>query len=60
LKNRPLTKPWMLAGGLNAKNVKKAVAQSGAVIIDVSSSVETGGKKDVHKIQHLLQASHAI
>jgi len=55
LAGRSFEKPWMLAGGLNAKNVKKAVAQSGAAIIDLSSGVETDGKKDPAKIREMLK-----
>lgn len=58
LAGRTFTKPWMLAGGLNVKNVKQAIKQSGASIIDVSSGVETDGKKDVQKIKALLQACY--
>ena len=32
--------PWMLAGGLDARNLEEAVRQSGARFVDVSSGVE--------------------
>lgn len=40
LKGRTYTKPWMLAGGLNATNLAEAVTLSGATAVDVSSGVE--------------------
>lgn len=60
LSNRTFKKPWMLAGGLDAKNVKKAVKQSKAAIVDVSSGVETKGKKDVIKIRSFLATCHDV
>ena len=48
-------KPWLLAGGLNSKNVKKAVGQTGATEVDVSSGVEDEfGTKSETKIFELL------
>ena len=40
LKDVKISRPWILAGGLNAENVKKAVKISGARVVDVSSGVE--------------------
>jgi len=54
LTSRNFSIPWMLAGGLNSKNIKKAISQSGAQIVDVSSGVETNGKKDPKKIHSFL------
>jgi anthranilate synthase/indole-3-glycerol phosphate synthase/phosphoribosylanthranilate isomerase len=51
--------PVMLAGGLTADNVKEAIAQGNPFIIDTSSGVETGGKKDVAKIQAFVAAVKA-
>jgi len=53
--------PWLLAGGLDAGNVAMAVRQTGAMMIDVSSGVETApGVKDVDKIAAFLKAAAAI
>lgn len=41
LKNRQFSKPWFLSGGLSADNVAQAMRQSGAQMIDVSSSIES-------------------
>lgn len=40
IKGFEFKKPWLLAGGLNSENVKKAIEQTGASEVDVSSGVE--------------------
>jgi phosphoribosylanthranilate isomerase len=51
--------PWMLAGGLTAKNVKAAVKASGTRVVDVSSGVETSpGVKSPAKIRAFIKAAH--
>lgn len=53
--------PFLLAGGLNAVNLKDAVAQSGARRVDVSSGVETApGEKDPKLIAAFLEAAKTI
>ncbi|MDX2144735.1 MAG: phosphoribosylanthranilate isomerase [Rhodospirillaceae bacterium] len=53
--------PWMLAGGLTAKNVKAAVKASGAQAVDISSGVETRpGVKSAAKIRAFINAVRAI
>ncbi len=48
--------PWMLAGGLDADNVATAVTKSGALVVDVSSGVESApGKKDPTEIERFLE-----
>ncbi len=50
--------PWMLAGGLTSRNVAKAIKQSGARAVDVSSGVETKpGVKSPAKIRSFLKAA---
>ena len=58
LKGCRFKKPWMLAGGLNAKNVREAVKATRAKIVDTSSGVESRDKKDPAMIKAFLQACH--
>lgn len=41
LRGRSFSRPWLLAGGLSADNVARALSVSGAPGVDVSSGVET-------------------
>ncbi|MBI1213431.1 MAG: phosphoribosylanthranilate isomerase [Alphaproteobacteria bacterium] len=53
-------KPWMLSGGLTAKNVADAVRISGARGVDVSSGVEVErGIKDTNLINAFIKAAKA-
>ncbi|MGF1483513.1 MAG: phosphoribosylanthranilate isomerase [Opitutales bacterium] len=52
LQERYPTKTWVLAGGLNPDNVKAAVSQSYAQVVDVCSGVEAApGLKDEAKLK---------
>lgn len=60
LQGREFSRPWFLSGGLNAENVGEAVRQSGAEMIDVSSSVERApGVKDAALIKNFIKAARA-
>ena len=48
-----LSKPYFLAGGVDFDNLK-AAGNTGAFCLDVSSSVETDGKKDAGKIRDIV------
>ncbi len=51
---------FMLSGGLNAANVARAVAITGAAVVDVSSGVESApGEKDAALIHQFVKASRA-
>ncbi|MDR1771414.1 MAG: phosphoribosylanthranilate isomerase [Hungatella sp.] len=49
-----IKKPWFLAGGIDASNIKQAM-KTKAFCLDLSSSVETEGKKDPKKIKEIIQ-----
>lgn len=55
LDNAAIKGDFMLAGGLNAQNVREAIALTKAAIVDVSSGVETRpGKKDIELISQFI------
>jgi len=48
--------PWLLAGGLRPDNVARAIAQSGATAVDVSSGVESApGRKSPELIRAFVR-----
>lgn len=51
-----LSKPYFLAGGLNAGNVQKAMQMCRPYAVDVSSSAETEGWKDKEKMRQIITA----
>lgn len=58
LRGRRFSRPWLLAGGLNAGNVARALAISGAPGVDVSSGVETApGQKSPEMIRAFVEAA---
>jgi phosphoribosylanthranilate isomerase len=58
LRGRRIAKPWLLAGGLDAGNVARAVQCSGAQAVDVSSGVEAEpGLKDGGAITAFVAAA---
>ena len=48
-------KPYFLAGGLNIENIKTALDMLSPYALDVSSGIETSGKKDPEKIKAFIQ-----
>lgn len=47
--------PFFLAGGLNEENICAAIAALHPYAVDVSSGVETNGKKDKEKISQIIR-----
>ena len=61
LGGRRWSRPWMLSGGLTAKNVVEAVGTTHAPAVDVSSGVEIRpGIKDLAKIAEFLERVRAL
>lgn len=57
LKSLNITTPWLLSGGLDAANVRAAVAASGARAVDVSSGIEAAsGEKSAEKMMAFAKA----
>ncbi len=55
LKDRTFSKPWMLSGGLNEKNITDALNETQPNAIDISSGVESKrGVKDAAKIKDFM------
>jgi len=53
LKSKKFKKPWFLAGGINLKNIEKAI-ELNPFAIDISSGAETKDVKDREKILQLV------
>jgi phosphoribosylanthranilate isomerase len=60
LSDKKFKRPWLLAGGLTPDNVTRAIAVSGARMVDVSSGVEDApGQKNPDKIAAFVKAARA-
>lgn len=58
LRTRTISRPWLLAGGLNAENVARAIASANAPGVDVSSGVESApGVKSPDMIQSFVTSA---
>lgn len=55
LKGIKINKPYFLAGGLNAGNVRSALKGLKPYAVDVSGGVESGGSKDEIKIKNFIK-----
>ena len=51
-----VSRPYMLAGGLNPENLSRAIRRLRPWAVDLSSGVETDGRKDQGKILAAVQA----
>jgi phosphoribosylanthranilate isomerase len=52
-----VNRPYILAGGLNSDTIDEAL-KTNAEILDLSSGVETDGKKDPEKIREIVRRVH--
>lgn len=55
-----IKKPLFLAGGMNSENVSAAITEVHPYCVDVSSGVETEGKKDREKVLRFVQQVRAM
>ena len=53
-------RPYFLAGGLNRKNILQAIEALHPWAVDVSSGVETEGKKDKDKMIEIVQMVRSL
>ena len=60
IKNAKFNKPFFLAGGLDPLNVEKAVRCLQPFAVDVSSGIETDGKKDPQKMKQFAKEVNQI
>lgn len=51
-----MERPYFVAGGLTSENVAKLIAKHRPFGVDVSSAIETNGKKDVEKMRTFVNA----
>ena len=52
---KEVNRPYFLAGGLGADNLEQVPAQNGPYGVDLSSSLETDGRKDPEKMRRVME-----
>lgn len=57
---KQINRPYFLAGGLTPDNVQEAVAKLRPYAVDVSSGIETNGRKDIAKMQLFAAAVRKV
>ena len=59
LKNQKIQQDFFIAGGLTVANVRQARETFQPYAVDVSSGVETDGRKDIEKIKAFIEGAKA-
>lgn len=55
-----ITKPFFIAGGLNAENIVLAIEETVPQGVDISSGIETNDFKDAKKIEEIIEIIRRI
>lgn len=53
---KSINRPYFLAGGLDTENIQSAIRSNRPFAVDVSSGIETDGKKDLDKMSAFVNA----
>ena len=53
---KSINRPYFLAGGLDTENIQSAIKSNRPFAVDVSSGIETDGKKDLDKMTAFVNA----
>ena len=60
LENKEIPRTFILAGGLNSENVQEGIRRTKPDIVDVSSGVETDGRKDSDKMMQFVEQVRSV
>lgn len=55
-----VSRPYFLAGGLGPENLEQVLIQDGPYGVDLSSSVETDGRKDPEKMRRVMELVRSV
>lgn len=55
-----VSRPYFLAGGLGPENLEQVLFQDGPYGVDLSSSVETDGRKDPEKMRRVMELVRSV
>lgn len=55
-----VSRPYFLAGGLGTENLEQVLFQDGPYGVDLSSSLETDGRKDPEKMRRVMELVRSV